>query len=409
MQSMTLEQQMAILMRGVEQIVSREELEAKLKKSVETGKPLRVKLGMDPTAPDVHLGHSVVLNKLRQFQELGHQVVLIIGDFTAMIGDPTGKSETRPILTREQVAENAKTYQEQVFSILDPAKTEIRFNSEWLAKMNFADVIGLCSRYTVARMLERDDFSKRMKEERPIGIHEFFYPLMQGYDSVVIDADVEFGGTDQLFNLLVGRALQKDWGKEQQVIITMPLLIGLDGVEKMSKSKGNYIGVTFTPEDMFGKIMSIPDSMLASYFTLLIPGKPLEEIRQLEEGIKNGTIHPMDVKKALGRAVVAKFHDPEAGGRAQAEFEKVFSKGGLPEDMPVFTITDADLEGGRIKVVTLLTKCEMVASNSEARRMVQQGGVYINNEKIADVNALVEPTDGMVIKVGKRRFAQIQR
>lgn len=409
MQNMTLEQQMAILMRGVEQIVSREELEAKLKKSAETGKPLRVKLGMDPTAPDVHLGHSVVLNKLRQFQDLGHQVVLIIGDFTAMIGDPTGKNETRPILTREQVVENAKTYQEQVFSILDPGKTEIRFNSEWLSKMNFTDVINLCSKYTVARMLERDDFSKRMKEERPISIHEFFYPLMQGYDSVVIEADVEFGGTDQLFNLLVGRALQKDWGKEQQIIITMPLLVGLDGVEKMSKSKGNYIGVTFTPEDMFGKIMSIPDALIVPYYTLLLPNKPLDEIRQMDEGIKNGTVHPMDVKKALGRAVVAKFHDVEAGERAQAEFEKVFSKGGLPEDMPVVLITDADLEEGHIKVINLLTKCEMVASNSEARRMIQQGGVYINQEKITDVNALIEPTDGMIIKVGKRRFAQIQR
>lgn len=409
MQNMTLEQQIATLLRGVEQIVSREELEAKLKKSMETGKPLRVKLGMDPTAPDVHLGHSVVLNKLRQFQDFGHQVVLIIGDFTAMIGDPSGKNETRPILTREQVIENAKTYQEQVFAILDPTKTEIRFNSEWLSKMNFADVIQLCSKYTVARMLERDDFSKRMKEERPISIHEFFYPLMQGYDSVAIDADVEFGGTDQLFNLLVGRALQKDWGKEQQVIITMPLLVGLDGVEKMSKSKGNYIGVTFTPEDMFGKVMSIPDSLIIPYYTLLLPNKPLEEIQQMEEGMQNGSIHPMDVKKALGRAIVARFYDLEAGERAQAEFEKVFSKGGLPEDMPVFTITEAELEGGQIKVISLLTHCEMVASNSEGRRMIQQGGVYIDNEKITDVNAMIEPTDGMVIKVGKRRFAQIQR
>lgn len=408
MRELTIDQQVLELLRGVEHIVSKEELLEKLKKSQSTGKPLNVKLGMDPTAPDIHLGHCVVLRKLRQFQDLGHQVILIIGDFTAMIGDPTGKNETRPQLTREQVLANAQTYQDQVFKILDPEKTMVRFNGEWLAPMTFADVINLCSKYTVARMLERDDFAKRMKEERPISVHEFFYPLMQGYDSVAIKADVELGGTDQLFNLLVGRALQKDWGLESQVIMMTPILEGLDGVEKMSKSKGNYIGVNFTPDDMFGKVMSIPDSLIVRYFTLLT-AKPMEEIKALEEGLANGTIHPMALKKELGRTIVAQFHGEEAGAWAQAEFEKVFSKGGLPEDMPVIEITDADLEDGKIRLVNLLSKCNLVESNSEGRRMVQQGGVYINNEKMSDVNALIEPTDGMVIKVGKRRFAQIKR
>ncbi|AZR74892.1 tyrosine--tRNA ligase [Anoxybacter fermentans] len=404
---MTIEEQVEFLMRGVEQIISKEELVEKLKKAEKTGKPLKVKLGMDPTAPDIHLGHTVVLNKLRQFQDLGHEVILIIGDFTAMIGDPTGKNETRPQLTREEVIENAKTYQEQVFKILDKEKTTIRYNSEWLAKMNFADVINLCSKYTVARMLERDDFSKRMKEERPISIHEFFYPLMQGYDSVAIEADIELGGTDQLFNLLVGRSLQKDWGQESQVIMMTPILEGLDGVEKMSKSKGNYIGVNFTPEDMFGKIMSIPDELIIRYFTLLTD-IPMEEIEKMEKGMKDGSVHPMEAKKALGRAIVTRFHDEKAAERAQAEFEKVFSKGGLPEDMPKVEITDVDLEEGKIWIITLLTKANLVKSNSEGRRMIQQGAVSVDGEKITDIKAQIEPVDGMVIRVGKRRFAQVK-
>ncbi|MCK4259515.1 MAG: tyrosine--tRNA ligase [Halanaerobiales bacterium] len=404
---MTIEQQVEFLMRGVEQIISKEDLKEKLEKAEKTGKPLRVKLGMDPTAPDIHLGHVVVLNKLRQFQDLGHQVILIIGDFTAMVGDPTGKNETRPQLTREKVLVNAKTYEEQVFKVLDPEKTIIKFNGEWLAKMNFADVIKLCSKFTVARMLERDDFSKRIKEERPISIHEFFYPLMQGYDSIAIEADVELGGTDQLFNLLVGRALQKDEGMESQVVIMLPLLVGLDGVDKMSKSKGNYIGVNFSPADMFGKVMSIPDALISTYFTL-VTEKPIDEIKKLEEDIKEGSVHPMEAKKALGRAIIARFHDEDQAIHAQAEFEKVFSKGGLPEDMPVVEINDADLEDGKIGLINLIVKAELVATNSEARRMIKQGAVSIDGNKMTDMHGQVLPVNGMVIKVGKRRFAQVK-
>lgn len=404
---LSAEKQLELLLRGVEQIISKEELLKKLKKSEETGKPLRVKFGMDPTAPDIHLGHTVPLNKLRQFQDLGHHVILLIGDFTAMVGDPTGKNETRPQLTKEEVLVNAKTYTDQVFKVLDQEKTIIEFNSKWLAEMNFSDVINLCSKYTVARMLERDDFTKRMKEERPISVHEFFYPLMQGYDSVAIEADVEFGGTDQLFNLLVGRSLQKDWGQESQVIIMMPILEGLDGVEKMSKSKGNYIGVEFAPEDMFGKIMSIPDNMIIRYFTLLTD-TPVDELEQKEAGMKDGSVHPMDAKKALGRTIVTRFYDEEKAVWAQKEFEKVFSKGGLPEDMPVIEITDADLEDGKIWIVTLISKGELVATNSEGRRMVKQGAVSLNDKKVTDMNAQIVPEDGMVVKVGKRRFAQVK-
>ncbi len=407
MEKMTIEQQVEFLMRGVEQIISKEDLKEKLEKAEKTGKPLRVKLGMDPTAPDIHLGHVVVLNKLRQFQDLGHQVILIIGDFTAMVGDPTGKNETRPQLTREKVLVNAKTYEEQVFKVLDPEKTIIKFNGEWLAKMNFADVIKLCSKFTVARMLERDDFSKRIKEERPISIHEFFYPLMQGYDSIAIEADVELGGTDQLFNLLVGRALQKDEGMESQVVIMLPLLVGLDGVDKMSKSKGNYIGVNFSPADMFGKVMSIPDALISTYFTL-VTEKPIDEIKKLEEDIKEGSVHPMEAKKALGRAIIARFHDEDQAIHAQAEFEKVFSKGGLPEDMPVVEINDADLEDGKIGLINLIVKAELVATNSEARRMIKQGAVSIDGNKMTDMHGQVLPVNGMVIKVGKRRFAQVK-
>lgn len=404
---LSAEQQLELLLRGVEQIISKEELLKKLKKSEETGKPLRVKFGMDPTAPDIHLGHTVPLNKLRQFQDLGHQVILLIGDFTAMVGDPTGKNETRPQLTKEEVLVNAKTYTDQVFKVLDREKTIIEFNSKWLAEMNFSDVIDLCSKYTVARMLERDDFSKRMKEERPISVHEFFYPLMQGYDSVAIEADVEFGGTDQLFNLLVGRSLQKDWGQESQVIIMMPILEGLDGVEKMSKSKGNYIGVEFAPEDMFGKIMSIPDNMIIRYFTLLT-NTSVDELEKMETGMKDGSVHPMDAKKALGRAIVTRFYDEEKAVWAQQEFEKVFSKGGLPEDMPVIEIADTDLEDGKIWIVALLSKGKLVASSSEGRRMVKQGAVSLNDQKVTNMNAQIMPEDGMIVKVGKRRFAQIK-
>lgn len=408
MEKMSIKKQVDFLMRGVEQIISKEELAQKLQKSQNIGKPLKIKLGMDPTAPDIHLGHVVVLNKLRQFQDLGHEVILIIGDFTALVGDPTGKNETRPQLSRDEVLANAKTYQEQVFKILDPQKTIIRFNSEWLAPLKFADIISLCSKYTVARMLERDDFSKRIKEERPISIHEFFYPLMQGYDSVAIEADVELGGTDQLFNLLVGRALQKDWNQESQVILMTPLLEGLDGVEKMSKSKGNYIGVTFTPEDMFGKTMSIPDSLIIRYFTLLTD-KSVIEIKEMEAGMKDGTLHPMELKKVLGRAIVERFYDHVAAEKAQAEFEKVFSKGGLPEDMSVVQINDNELEDGKIWIISLLTKAGLVQSSSESRRMVKQGAVSLDGKKITELNAQIEPDNGMVIKVGKRRFAQIKR
>ncbi|MBH8597127.1 MULTISPECIES: tyrosine--tRNA ligase [unclassified Thermoactinomyces] len=399
--------QLKIIKRGAAEILPLEELVSKLRRSIATKTPLKVKLGLDPTAPDLHLGHTVVFNKLRDFQRLGHIVQLVIGDFTAQIGDPTGKSETRKQLTEEEVKENAKTYTEQLFKVLDPEKTEIHFNSHWLSPLTFADVTRLASKCTVARMLERDDFSKRYHSGQAISIHEFFYPLMQGYDSVALKTDVELGGTDQTFNLLMGRQLQKEFGQEEQVILTMPLLEGLDGVKKMSKSLGNYIGVDDQPDDMYGKAMSIPDELMAKYFELATDVS-LEELENIKKGLESGQLHPRDTKMKLARTLVRMYHGEEAAEEAEKRFKVVFQQRELPQDMPEVAIGENELEDGRMWIVALLSKLGLVASNGEGRRMIQQGGVRINQEKVSDQSAQVPVEDGMVVQVGRRKFARVK-
>jgi tyrosyl-tRNA synthetase len=401
-----LEKQLKIIQRGAAEILPAEGLIAKLRRSIETGEPLKVKLGLDPTAPDLHIGHTVVFNKLRDFQKLGHIVQLVIGDFTAQIGDPTGKSETRKQLTEAEVKENAKTYTEQLFKVLDPDKTEIHFNSSWLSPLTFADVTFLASKCTVARMLERDDFSKRYQSGQAISIHEFFYPLMQGYDSVALKSDIELGGTDHTFNLLMGRQLQKEYAQEEQVILTMPLLEGLDGVKKMSKSLGNYIGVDEEPNNMYGKAMSIPDELMVKYFELATD-LSLEELEELKQGLAEGTIHPRDAKMRLGRTLVRMYHGEQAAQEAEHHFKTVFQQRDLPDDMPEVQVNAADLEDGRMWIVALLSKLGLVATNGEGRRMIQQGGVRINQEKVTDPQAKVEVQDGMVVQVGRRKFAKV--
>lgn len=395
-----VEEQMAVIRRGVAEIIPEEELKDKLFRAIEEKRPLRVKLGLDPTAPDIHLGHTVVLNKLRQFQDLGHEVHLIIGDFTGRIGDPSGKSETRKQLSEEEVMANAATYKEQIFKVLDAEKTIIHFNSTWLMPLNLVDVLQLAGKYTVARMLERDDFSKRYKEGLPIGIHEFMYPLMQGYDSVELRSDVELGGTDQKFNLLVGRNLLKEYGFEPQVALMMPILEGTDGVQKMSKSLGNYIGVNEDAYEMFGKTMSIPDSLIVRYFELLTR-VPLDEVKEIEKGMKAGEVNPRDVKMRLAREIIAMYHSPEAAEKAQEKFELVFSKRDIPEDIP-----EIETASGEVWLPKLLMDNKMAGSTSEGRRMLQQGAVKVNGEKCTQENIAVE--EGMVIQVGKRKFARIK-
>lgn len=392
---------------GTAEIVPEEDLKNKLGKSITTGQPLRIKLGLDPTAPDIHLGHTVVLHKLRQFQEFGHQVILIIGDFTGRIGDPSGKSETRKQLTEEEIKKNAATYEEQIYKILDPHRTELKYNSEWLSPMNFEDVIRLSSKCTVARMLERDDFWKRYHNEDPISIHEFFYPLMQAYDSVAIRADVELGGTDQKFNLLMGRNLQKEYGQEPQVALTMPILEGLDGKLKMSKSLGNYIGVTDTPKDMFGKTMSITDELILRYFRLVTPLSE-EELSAIEKELAEGK-NPRDAKIALAKNIVTLYHGEQAAVEAEAEFKRVFSQGHLPDKIPEFSISPDELENGRIWLPKLLSLANLTAGTSEARRMIKQGAVKIDDVKVENQDAEVEIVDGMVIRVGKLKFMKIRK
>ncbi|UOF92701.1 tyrosine--tRNA ligase [Fodinisporobacter ferrooxydans] len=396
-----IERQMAVIRRGVAEILPEEELKNKLIRSLKAGKPLKVKLGLDPSAPDIHIGHTVVLQKLRQFQELGHHVQLIIGDFTGRIGDPTGKSETRKQLTEEQVKENAQTYAKQLFKVIDPEKTELLFNSSWLAALNFANVIELAAKTTVARMLERDDFKKRFDENQPISIHEFFYPLMQGYDSVAIKCDIELGGTDQKFNLLMGRQLQKEYGQESQIVLMMPLLEGLDGVKKMSKSLGNYIGIDEQPNDMFGKTMSIPDELMIKYYEL-VSDLSLEEIDGIRAGVAGGTLHPRDAKMRLAHTIVRMYHGKEAADEAENHFKSVFQMRALPTDIP-----EADVAADEIWIVRLLVELGLVLSNGEGRRMVQQGAVKINEEKIEDVDFQLAPQDGMVLQVGKRKFMKL--
>ncbi len=394
-----VKRQMELIERGVAEIVPRAELVGKLEKSIIENRPLRIKLGLDPTAPDIHLGHTVVLNKLRQFQDLGHEIHLIIGDFTGRIGDPSGKSETRKQLTEDQVRENARTYQEQIFKVLDRDKTIVHFNSEWLMPLKLADVLGLAGKYTVARMMERDDFSKRYREGLPIGVHEFMYPLMQGYDSVVLKADVELGGTDQKFNLLVGRQLQKEYGDEQQVALMMPILEGTDGVHKMSKSLGNYIGINDEPYEMFGKTMSITDDLICRYFELLTR-VPMTEIESLKQGMADGSLNPRDAKIKLAMEIISMYHSAEDALAAREKFALVFSHRDIPEDIPELSVDDAE-----IYLPKFLCDNGMVESSSDGRRMIKQGGVKINGEKFTQEN--LTPQSGMVIQVGKRKFLRI--
>ena len=394
-------EQFRLISHGVADLLPEDEFKKKLEKSVATNTPLIVKLGLDPTAPDIHLGHTVVLRKLKLFQDFGHKIIILIGDFTARIGDPTGKSVTRPPLTEKQVITNAKTYQEQIFKVLDPEKTEVRFNSEWLSKLDFADVLKLASKYTVARMLERDDFHKRYTEGRPISIHEFMYPLMQGYDSIALKADVEFGGTDQTFNLLMGRHLQGEEGMPEQTIITMPILEGLDGVQKMSKSLGNYIGISEAPSEMYGKAMSIPDELMMRYF-MLVTDMSIEEQEQLSKELESGVAHPRDVKMKLAHTIVRLYHGEEAANFGQDEFVRVFQKHAMPTDIPEYKVAFTEEP---VFVPQLLSDAGLTASNGEARRSIKAGAFKIDGEKCNDEHIVLK--DGMVLQVGKRKFIKI--
>lgn len=393
-----VDEQMVELGRGAQEIL----LEADLRKKLARGQPLRIKAGFDPTAPDLHLGHTVLINKMRQFQMLGHEVVFLIGDFTGMIGDPTGKNTTRPRLTPDEIAANARTYQAQIFKILDPEKTKIDFNSRWMTELGSAGLIGLAAQYTVARMLERDDFSKRYKGGQPIAVHEFLYPLVQGYDSVALKADVELGGTDQKFNLLVGRHLQENYGQEPQVVLTMPLLEGLDGVNKMSKSLGNYIGIAESPEDIFGKIMSISDTLMWRYYELL-SFKPVQEIEKLKSSVNDGR-NPRDVKFELGVELVDRFHGLGQGAAARDAFIARFREGQIPEEMPEFAIP---VESAGAKLALILKEAQLVASTSAGYRMIEQGAVRVDGEKISDRDLTVQAPGQLLIQVGKRGFARV--
>jgi len=392
-------EQFAELARGADEIL----LEAELRERLKAGRPLRVKAGFDPTAPDLHLGHTVLLNKMRRFQEFGHEVIFLIGDFTGLIGDPTGKNVTRKPLTPEEIAANAHTYESQVFKILDPGKTRIEFNSKWTKALGAEDLVQLAARHTVARMLERDDFSKRYAAGEPISIHEFLYPLVQGYDSVALKADVELGGTDQKFNLLVGRQLQEQYGQKPQVVLTMPILEGLDGVQKMSKSLNNYIGINEPPGEMFGKLMSISDALMWRYFELL-SFRSLAEIAKLRGQADDGA-NPRDIKFLLAEEIVARFHGAAAGRAAQEEFVARFQKGALPEEMPEH---DVDVHADGIGIVALLKQCDLVTSASEANRMLEQGGVRLDGEKVSDRALKLRSGASHVLQVGKRKFARVR-
>jgi tyrosyl-tRNA synthetase len=396
-------EQMAVIKRGTVEVLIEKELEEKLTKSLATGVPLTIKAGFDPTAPDLHLGHTVLIQKLRQFQQLGHEVNFLIGDFTGMIGDPTGKSETRKVLTREDVLTNAETYKEQVFKILDPVKTKVVFNSTWLNELGCGGMIGLASKYTVARMLERDDFHKRYTTQQPIAIHEFLYPLIQGYDSVAMKADVELGGTDQKFNLLMGRELQREWGQSPQCVLTMPLLEGLDGVNKMSKSLGNYIGISEPGDEIFGKVMSISDELMIRYYEL-ISDLTLAELERLKAGLADKTVHPMAAKKALGREIVSRFHGAATGEAAEENFVKRFKENEIPEDMPQVCYALAD---GSVLLAKAMTEAGLTKSNGEGRRNIDGGGVKLNGEKVSDTNLELTAVGEYIVQIGKRRFARI--
>ncbi|MEC1585545.1 tyrosine--tRNA ligase [Bacillus spizizenii] len=402
-QQKEVERQLQLYMTGAQEVIPPEELKAKLVKSISTGTPLKIKLGLDPSAPDVHLGHTVVLNKLRQFQENGHIVQLLIGDFTGKIGDPTGKSAARKQLTDEEVQHNAKTYFQQFGKVLDPEKVELHYNSKWLKTLNLEDVIELAGKITVARLMERDDFEERIAMQKPISLHEFFYPLMQGYDSVILESDIELGGTDQHFNVLMGRHFQERYNKEKQIVILMPLLEGLDGVEKMSKSKHNYIGIDEHPNDMYGKTMSLPDSLMKKYIHLATDLE-LEEKKQLVKDLETGAVHPRDAKMLLAKTIVRMYHGADAAEAAEHSFKTVFQENSLPEDIPA-----VNWKGEKtIAIIDLLVKLELLSSKSEARRMIQNGGVRINGEKITDIHVDAVIKENMIIQVGKRKFLKLQ-
>lgn len=401
-QKTEVERQFSLYNSGVADIIPANELKVKIAKSLVNNQPLKIKLGLDPSAPDVHLGHTVVLNKLKQFQENGHIIQLIIGDFTGKIGDPTGKSIARKQLTDEEVKHNAKTYFEQFGKVLDMEKVELYYNSKWLASLGLEEVINLSASITVARLLERNDFSERLSTGKPISLHEFFYPLMQGYDSVELESDVELGGTDQHFNVLMGRHLQEHFEKEKQVVVLLPLLEGLDGVEKMSKSKNNYIGVDEEPSQMYGKAMSIPDELIMKYFHL-VTDLSLEEKTQIDDDIKSGHLHPRDAKMKLAKQIVAMYHHEQAAERAEEYFKTVFQKGAIPEDIPTTNWQGTE----EIGIVDLLVQLKMQTSKSEARRMIQNGGIQIDGEKVEDANIVVALKSGTIIQVGKRKFLKI--
>ncbi|GAB4299672.1 MAG: tyrosine--tRNA ligase [Ignavibacteriaceae bacterium] len=398
-----LTDQMNLIKRGTFEIIPEYELARKIEKSIKEKRPLNIKLGCDPSRPDLHIGHSVVLRKLAQFQLLGHQAILIIGDFTGMIGDPTGRNVTRPPLSLEEARENGKSYFEQASKILDPEKTRIVYNSEWLSKMNFEEVIKLSARYTVARMLERDDFTKRYKSGEPIGIHEFLYPLAQAMDSVAINSDVELGGTDQKFNLLVGRDIQREYEMEPQVIITMPLLPGTDGVEKMSKSYNNYIGINEPPKEIYGKTLSVPDNLIYPYFELATDVSS-EELRQIKAQLNDPAVNPRDLKRKLARTLVAMYHSAEDAVKAEEEFDKLFIKKEIPEDIPEYKIQDGTREIG---IVDLIIQTKMAPTRAEAKRLIKGGGVSLDDRKIDDVSESVLLNGSNILKVGKRKFIKI--
>jgi len=398
---MKLDKQLELLTARHVDLFSADELKKKLEIAAKEGRGLRIKYGADPSAPDIHLGHVVGLNKLREFQDAGHTVVFIIGDFTGMIGDPSGKSATRPALSKEQVLENAESYKKQIFKILDPEKTEVRFNSEWLGKMKFEDVIRLSAHVTVAQILARDDFSKRYADHQPISLVEFLYPLVQAYDSVMVEADVELGGTDQLFNLLLGRELQKIYGQHPQAVMTLPLIEGLDGVQKMSKSLNNYVGVNESPKEMFGKLMSVSDELMWKYFLYVLCRKPAD-IEAMQAQVAAGELHPRAVKEDLARSVVDRFVGEGEGAKAAEEFARVFAQKKLPQEM-----LDLELPAEEIGLIDLVVKAGFAPSNGEARRLIQQGGVRIDDEQIKDIKAFITPVDGMILRVGKRKFARL--
>lgn len=402
----SIDEQIKIIAKGADEIINLDDLRGKLDRARYKGVPLTVKLGLDPTAPDIHLGHTVVLRKIKQFQDLGHRAVIIIGDFTGMIGDPTGKSKTRKQLSREEVVKNAETYGKQIFKILDKEKTEVRFNSEWLSKLNFGDVIRLASKCTVARMLERDDFHNRFQEHESIGVHEFFYPLMQGYDSVEINADVELGGTEQRFNILMGRNLQKDYGQESQVAMFMPILEGTDGIEKMSKSLGNYIGINEEPNDIYGKVMSIPDNLITRYFELVTDIRP-DELTDIRTSLTAGDVNPLDIKMKLAREITALYHGREAAAFAQDHFRTVFQKREIPHNITEYEIPQSLTDSDGVDAVKLLVQAGFCSSNSEARRLISQGALKVNGNRI-DSFKIADLCDGDVIQAGKLKFIKVR-